>query len=188
MDHVLDCFQKSPLGGRSNTKPGDHGTLNTHNYWFIPFYHMWGLTWINIIEIAFGWGPGHIWVHITLWGSVSILLDFWRCLGMAFRHFLLGSRNFMVTVLGLVCEVALIEKNRKITTVGIGNTRISTDYAQKSLWTLVSTANDTPPCIYLLIITQLSTLRSWFNRCIWRVKECGFGGGSSLISTSTWQL
>ena len=27
---------------------------------------------------------------------------------MAFEHFLLGSHNFMVTALGLVCEVALI--------------------------------------------------------------------------------
>ena len=27
----LDYFQKSPLGGRSNTKPRDHGTPNAHN-------------------------------------------------------------------------------------------------------------------------------------------------------------
>ena len=27
----LDCFQKPPLGGRSNTKPGDHVTPNAHN-------------------------------------------------------------------------------------------------------------------------------------------------------------
>ena len=32
---------------------------------------------------------------------------FWRCVGMAFGHFRLGSHNFMVTALGLVCEVAL---------------------------------------------------------------------------------
>ena len=31
----LDCFQKPTRGGRPNTKPGDHGTLNTHNHWFI---------------------------------------------------------------------------------------------------------------------------------------------------------
>ena len=27
----LDYFRKTPLGGRPNAKPGDHGTLNTHN-------------------------------------------------------------------------------------------------------------------------------------------------------------
>ena len=27
----LDYFQKPSLGGRSNTKPGDHDTLNGHN-------------------------------------------------------------------------------------------------------------------------------------------------------------
>jgi hypothetical protein len=44
----LDYFQKPPLGGRSNTKPGDHGTPNTHNRWFILFYHVWGPTWMEI--------------------------------------------------------------------------------------------------------------------------------------------
>ena len=44
----LDCFQKPPLGGRPNTKPGDHGTPNTHNRWFILFYHVWRPTWIEI--------------------------------------------------------------------------------------------------------------------------------------------
>ena len=33
----LDYFQKPPLGGRFNTKLGDHGTLNAHNRWFILF-------------------------------------------------------------------------------------------------------------------------------------------------------
>ena len=35
----LDYFKKPPLGGRPNTKPEEHGTLNVHNYWFILFYH-----------------------------------------------------------------------------------------------------------------------------------------------------
>ena len=30
-------FKKPPFGGRPNTKPGDHGTLNVHNRWFILF-------------------------------------------------------------------------------------------------------------------------------------------------------
>ena len=37
----LDYSQKSPLGGRPNNKPGDHGTLNARNRWFILFYHVW---------------------------------------------------------------------------------------------------------------------------------------------------
>jgi hypothetical protein len=53
----------------------------------------------NFIKLAFGWGPGHIWLHLhlrirdhTTW--------FWRCVGTAFGHFLLGSHNFTVTALG----------------------------------------------------------------------------------------
>ena len=49
MDHGhLDNFLKSPLGGRPNTKLGDHGTLNAHDRWFILFYHVWGSAWIEI--------------------------------------------------------------------------------------------------------------------------------------------
>ena len=36
----LDYFQKPPLGGRPNTKLGDHGTPNAHNHWFILFYNV----------------------------------------------------------------------------------------------------------------------------------------------------
>ena len=35
-------FQKSPFGGRPNTKPEDHGTPNAHHRWSILFYHVWG--------------------------------------------------------------------------------------------------------------------------------------------------
>ena len=41
-------IQKPPLGGRPNTKPGDHDILNAHNHWFILFYHMWVHAWIDI--------------------------------------------------------------------------------------------------------------------------------------------
>ena len=41
-------FKKPPLGGRPNTKPGECGTLNTHNRWFILLCHVWGPTWIKI--------------------------------------------------------------------------------------------------------------------------------------------
>jgi hypothetical protein len=46
----LDYFQKPPLGGRPNTKPGDHGTPNAHNRWFLLFYHVWKPAWIGIHE------------------------------------------------------------------------------------------------------------------------------------------
>ena len=60
-------LKKSPLGDRPNTELRDHGTPNAHNRWFILFHHVWGPAWIkNFIEIAFGWGPGHIWLHTTL--------------------------------------------------------------------------------------------------------------------------
>ena len=35
---LLDYFQKPPLEGRPTTKSGDHGTLYTHNCWFILFW------------------------------------------------------------------------------------------------------------------------------------------------------
>jgi hypothetical protein len=38
----LDYFQEWPLGGRPYTKPGDHGTPNPHDHWFILFYHVSG--------------------------------------------------------------------------------------------------------------------------------------------------
>ena len=44
-------------------------TLNAHNCWFILFYHAWGpRVYRNSLEMAFGWGPGHIWLHTTLEG------------------------------------------------------------------------------------------------------------------------
>ena len=53
------------------------------------------------IEIAFGWGPGHIWLHTTLHSRLRDHATwFWRCVGVALGHFLLGCHNFMVTALG----------------------------------------------------------------------------------------
>ena len=45
---VHGLFQKPPPGGRPNTKPGDYGTPNAHNCWFILFHNVWGPTWIEI--------------------------------------------------------------------------------------------------------------------------------------------
>ena len=35
-------LKKPPLGDRSNTKLGDHGTSNVHKCRRIPFYHVQG--------------------------------------------------------------------------------------------------------------------------------------------------
>ena len=37
-------FQNHLLEGRPHTKPGDHGTPNADNHWFILPYHMRELT------------------------------------------------------------------------------------------------------------------------------------------------
>ena len=68
-------FQKPPLGGRPNTKPGDHGTSNAHNRWFILFCHVRGPAWINIYGNNL-WlrARSHMTSHYT-WGSMTILHD-----------------------------------------------------------------------------------------------------------------
>jgi hypothetical protein len=72
----LDYFRQPPLGGRPNTKPGDHGTPNSQNHWFILVYHVWEPAWIKV-----HWNS--IWLrarsHMTsnyTWGSVNILHNF----------------------------------------------------------------------------------------------------------------
>ena len=77
----LDYFQKPPLGGRPNTKPGDHGTPNAHNRWFILFYHVWGPAWIEIHWNSI-WlrARSHMTSHYT-WGSMTTLHDFEGVLG-----------------------------------------------------------------------------------------------------------
>ena len=71
---------------------------NSHNRWFILFYHVWGPTWIDIRWNSIWLRAWYTWLHTTLedlWPPTW----FWRYLGTAFEHFLLGSHNFMVTAL-----------------------------------------------------------------------------------------
>ena len=77
----LDYFRKSLLGGRSNTKLGDHDIPNAHNYWYILFYHAWGPTWIEIYWNNI-WlrARSHMTSHYT-WESVTTLHDFGGVLG-----------------------------------------------------------------------------------------------------------
>jgi len=77
----LDYLQKSPLGGRPNTKLGDHSTPNAHNCWFILFFHVWGPAWIEI-----HWNSIWLkaWSHVTshyTWRSVTTLHAFGGVLG-----------------------------------------------------------------------------------------------------------
>ena len=92
-----DSFQKPPLGGRPNTKIRDHGTPNAHNHWYNLFYHVWGLAWIRI-----HWN--RIWLraqsHFTLHLRICDHTTWFEGFEIAFRHFLLGSHNFMVRALG----------------------------------------------------------------------------------------
>ena len=80
-------------------RPGDHGTPNVHNCWFILVYHVWGPAWMEFIEIALVEGPVtyDFTLHLRICDHINW---FWRCLGTTFGHFLLGSHNFMVTALG----------------------------------------------------------------------------------------
>ena len=70
----LDHSPKPPLGGQSNTKPGDHRThtqtLTTVGLFFL--YHVWGPAWIEIHWISI-WlrAQSHVTSHYT-WGSVTI--------------------------------------------------------------------------------------------------------------------
>ena len=77
----LDYSQKPPLGGKPNTKPGDRGTPNAHNRWFILFYHGWGPAWIEIHWNSI-WltAQSHMTSHYT-WGPVTTLHDVGGVLG-----------------------------------------------------------------------------------------------------------
>jgi hypothetical protein len=87
--HQMDCvswslgisFQKPPLGGRPNTKPGDHGNVNAHNQSFILSYHVWEPTWIKIHWTSI-WlrTRSHTASHYT-WGSMTTLQAFGGFLG-----------------------------------------------------------------------------------------------------------
>ena len=109
-----------------DTKPGDHGTPNAHNRRFILLYRVWGHTWIDIDWNSISlWTQSNMTSHCT-WGFVTTLNVVWRCVGMAFGHFLLGSHSFMVTALGLVCGAALSILNKSMPVLGL-NVSVSHD-------------------------------------------------------------
>jgi hypothetical protein len=92
------------VGGRPITKPGDYGTPNAHNRWFILIYHVRGPAWIET-----HWNS--IWLRArsrmtshSTWGSVTTLHDFGGELGQPLDTFLLSSHNFIFTALGSCVE------------------------------------------------------------------------------------
>ena len=117
MDHVswsLGYFWKSPLRGRSNTKLGEHGIRNAHNCGFILFYHVQGSAWIqNSLKqhLVEGMVTYDFTLHLRVRDHIAW---FWRCLGMTFGHFLLGSHNFMVTAFGMCVKWPLAHQGNRI--------------------------------------------------------------------------
>ena len=106
----LDSFQKSSLWGRPNTKPGDHGTPNTYNRWFILFYHVWGPAWIEVC-----WNS--IWLRARSCMASHLHLRvcdhttrFWRCVGTTLGHFSFGVSQCHGHGSWFVCEVALSDR------------------------------------------------------------------------------
>ena len=82
-------FKKPLLGGRPYTKPGEHGTPNTHNHWFILFYHVWGSAWIEIHWNSI-WLRGPVTYCFTLHLRICDHTSwFWRCLGTTSYTFFL---------------------------------------------------------------------------------------------------
>ena len=104
----LDYFEKPPLGGRLNTKPGDHGTPNAHNHWLTLLYHDWGPAWIEI-----HWKS--IWLRALVTYDFTLHLRihdhttwFWWCVGTAFGYTLsFGLSQFHGHSSWLSCEVTL---------------------------------------------------------------------------------
>ena len=94
----LDYFQKRSLGGRPNTKPGDHETPNAHNHWFILFYLMWGPAWIEIHCNSIWLRVGHIMTSHYMILEVSWDGVWTLSFGLSQLH---GHGSW------LVCEVAL---------------------------------------------------------------------------------
>ena len=80
MDEVawsLDRFQKTSLGGRSNTKLGDHGSPNVPNhYLFLLVYHGGGPAWTKIHRNSICLRAQSRMNLDGTWGSVTSLHDF----------------------------------------------------------------------------------------------------------------
>ena len=105
MNHVswsLGLFSKTTSW--PNTKPGDHGTPNTHNRYFIIFYHAIGPAWIEIHwKSVWLRDRSHMTSHYT-WGPLYVILEVsWD--GLWTLSF--GLSQFHGNCSCLICEVSL---------------------------------------------------------------------------------
>ena len=109
----LDYFQKTPLEGKPNKKPRDHGTPNAHNCWFILFYHVWGPAWIENHWNSIRLTPQSHMTHTTLknpWPHFMMLEVCWDVLWtLSF-----GLSQFHGHGSCLVCEVAFMTLGKVI--------------------------------------------------------------------------
>ena len=106
----LDYSQKPPIGGKPNTKPGDHGTPKSHDCWFVILYHVWGPRKHKFIKIAFGFRPGqHMTSHYTC-GPVTTLHEFGGVLGRPLESSF-GLSQLHNHGSWLMCEEALMVNN-----------------------------------------------------------------------------
>ena len=170
----LDYFQKSPLGGRPNTKLGDHGTMNAHNRWFILFYRVWGPACIKIHWNSIGWGPSHIWLHTTLEGPWPHYMTLGVCWdGLSTLSFGLsqchghGSRFMCEAALRATSHMSqelwpcdgedpwLSSKGR---TMGVGKTVICSHMPSSIVW-----SENGPCCKPLHILLVEKEGRIWLN-------------------------
>ena len=106
-------FKNPPLGGRPSTKPGNHGTLNAQNHWFIWYYDVWGPAWIetHLNSICLR-ARSHVTTHYT-WGSMTTLHDFGGVLGWPLHTFF-WTLNFMVTTLGSCVKWSRVEGKARL--------------------------------------------------------------------------
>ena len=105
---IWTIFKSHLSGSRSNTKPGDHGTPNAHNRWFILVYDVWGLA---LVELHWNNIRLRVWSHMNshyTCKSVTTLHDFGGVLGRPpLDTSSFGLSQFHRHGSWLVCEVAL---------------------------------------------------------------------------------
>ena len=93
----LDCFQKPP---------GDHGTPNAYNRWYILLYHVSGPAWIE-----FHWNSTSLGL-VTYGCTLHLRIRYhttwcWRCVGYNLWALSFGLSRYHGQGSWLVCDVAL---------------------------------------------------------------------------------
>ena len=116
----LDYFKKPPLGGRPNTKPGDHIWHSERSQRLVYFILSCVRTCMNRNSLRYHLVESPNTYDFTLHLRVRDHVTwFWRCLGTAFEHFLLGSHNFMVMALGLCVKWPLCQVYKQLSSIDV---------------------------------------------------------------------